>query len=74
MIAFVLQEALDGVCPWLGVLVCLWLLILVLELMAVVEHMLIEILKLPVVDDLCLLLVEVIVDFTGHDFFQLLFL
>jgi len=74
LIAFILQEALDGVCPRLGVLVHLLLLILVLVLVAVVEHVLIEILKLPIVDDLCLLLVEVIVYFAGHYFFQQLFL
>ena len=73
LIAFILQEALDGICPRLGVLVHL-LLILVLVLVAVVEHVLIEILKLPIVDDLCLLLVEVIVYFAGHYFFQQLFL
>ena len=63
LIPLVLKKALDSISPWLCILVDLRLLALVLVLLTVVEHMLIQILKLPIVDYLCFLLVEVVVDF-----------
>lgn len=69
LIAFIPQKALDSVNSWFSVLVDLTFGILIFVVIAVIKNMLIEVLHLPVVDDFCLLLIEIIVNLTWHDFF-----